>query len=133
MEDFTKFDIQEKEVCQSLEILHSRGYIKGNKFHDGTNRTYSFSILTFGYDKYAQTYVENYSDIVKSVIAEIVNLDNRDSITISNSIKQPIRLINHIIETLEERDFFGIIKSSIGDNKISIFNCSPEPKRQISS
>ena len=131
LEGFKTLDVEEKEVYESLEILHSRRYIKGHKVHDGTNKTHSFSINVYGYESYAKTYVENYSDIVRSVIAEIVNLNNRDSITISNSLKQPIRLINHIIETLEERDFIGIIKSSIGDNKISIFNYSPELKRQI--
>jgi len=132
LEKIESFDIQEADFYESLEILHSRGYIKGHKVHDRTNRIKSFFILFSGYEEYARTYLEDYPETIKSVISEIVNLNNKDSLSIATTLSKPVRLINHILESFELYGYVKLIKLSGGDNKILVLNYTPELKRKIS-
>jgi hypothetical protein len=131
LEEAKALDIPEEDFYDSLEVLDSRGYIKGHKVFDRTNRIKSLNINIFGYDEYAQTYLENYPEIIKSVIAEIVNLDKTDSLEIASSLNQQVRVINHILEILESQGLIRFLKLSGGDNKILVRSYTPELKRKI--
>lgn len=131
LEEIKLLDIHEEDFYESLEILHSRGFIKGHKVFDGTNRIKSFYINVSGYDEYARTYLKDYPEIIKLVIAEIVNLDNQDSLVMATSLNQPVRLVNHILESFQFHGLVKLLKLSGGDNKVLVLNYTPELKRKI--
>ena len=130
LDNVKSFDIQEEDFYESLEVLHSRGYINGQKVMDRTNRIRFFTINLYGYDEYARTYIEDYPELIKSVIAEIINLDRKDSLEISDSLDKPLRLINHILESLQQNNLVKLTKL-MGGKHIHIFNYTPELKRKI--
>lgn len=129
-----KIDINEDEFYDSLEILDSRGYIRADR-RVGSKRMNSFQITVRGYEEFAEAYIDNYSSIVKSVVSELVNLNARNSRTISNSINQPLMVVNHILESFENKNWIKISKmvgSGDGSN-LRISSISPELKRILSN
>lgn len=124
-------DIHEDEFYESLEILHSRNYIRGHKVMNGKDIIDSFQITLFGYDEYAKTYVKDYASVVKSAAAQLVNNGQKSTIAISKSLSQPLMLINHIIELFENNNLIMIVKKMSGDNDIDIVMIHPELKRRL--
>ena len=128
-----KIDIHEDEFYESLDILDSRGYIEADR-RVGSRNMHDFKITLFGYEEYAEAYIDNYSSIIESVGAEIVNLNARQSKAISNTINQPLMLVNHILEMFESRNFVQISRM-VGDgdgSNLRIYSVSPELKRGLS-
>jgi len=128
-----KIDIQEDEFYESLEILASRGYIEADE-RVGSRNMHSFKITLYGYEEYAKSYIINYSTIKKSVATEIVNSEARQSRVISETITKPLRLVNHILEMFESKNFIQISRMiGSGDSSNLRFSLTnPELKRRLS-
>jgi hypothetical protein len=124
-------DIPEAEFYESLEILHSRGYIRGSKVMDGTHRIRHLTITSFGFEEYARLYIEGYDKVVEAVGLQIVNLNLKDTTEIATNLNQPLMLVNHIVNTFQSNGWLKASKSMGGDFNLHIYNCSPELKRRL--
>jgi len=124
-------DIPEEEFYESLEILHSRGYIKGGKFMDGTDRIRHFSITSFGFEEYARLYVSGYDKVGQSVGLQIVNLNQNNTTEISANLNQPVMIVNHVVNLFESRGWLKVVKETGGDFNLFIYNVTPELKRRL--
>ena len=131
LEKAKAFDIPEEEFYDSLEILDSRGYIKGGKVFDGTDRIRHFRIMLLGFEQYAKVYIEEYGSIVKSVGLQIVNHNQKSSLEIANALNQPVKIINHVLDLFENNSLVRIIKTTGGNNDYHIYEVKPELKRRL--
>jgi DNA-binding PadR family transcriptional regulator len=123
--------ISEDDFYETLEILHSRGFIEGHKYADGTDRIRRFRITLIGFDQYARVYIRDYGTVFKSVALRIINHDEKDTIQVSSSLYQPLMVINHIVEVFENRGWVGVNRIATGDNNLSIYHVYPEFKRWL--
>lgn len=123
-----EFIIPESELRDSLEILDQNGYIELHRTL-GTDID-SYSVLFYGFEEYARTYIQDYQDIIQDVIILIVNQKMRGNIKISESLNKPLCLVDHIFKLLESN---GHIKLSneLGHSN-TIFDVSPSLKRLLS-
>lgn len=124
-------DISEDDFYETLEILHSRGFIEGYRHPqpDGTDRIRRLRITPFGFDQYARLYILDYATVLKAVALRIINHDEKDTIQISSSLDQPLMVINHIAEVFENKGCVGINRIATGDHNLRIYSISPEFKR----
>lgn len=114
-----------EEFRETIEILDEKGYIKAMKVIGG--EIPHFLITTFGFEEYSRVYMEDYDSIFESAAFQIVNQDNKHNTSISKSLNQPQRVIDHILDVLEAKGLIKLVKSIGGG--ISIYYVSPELKR----
>ena len=122
-----KLELPPSELSDSLEMLDQHRYIKLHR-HIGPG-PYRYQITLHGMDQYARTYMPNYQEIIHDVVISIVNFDLHGNDDIADKIKKPIRLINHILDLLENNGHLKLSKSIGGG--VRVFNISPSLKRAL--
>jgi hypothetical protein len=90
-----------------------------------------FSITIDGFEKYAKTYILTYNVINKEVHLQIVNEGKRDSASIAEAIKQPLRVVEHILELLDQKGELRILQEFNGGVTTRFMNPSPRLRRRL--
>jgi uncharacterized Zn-finger protein len=90
-----------------------------------------FSITIDGFEKYAKTYIPEYQPIVRDVHLQIVNEGRSDSASIAEAIKQPLMIVEHILELLDRRGDIRILREFNGGVTTRFTNPSPQLKRRL--
>lgn len=124
-------DISDEATVESLTALERDGYLNIKHVHNTSKLFHSVTMTGFGIEEYASNYLDGYSSLPKDVVHKIVNLGQVDSTEISTALNEPILLINHIVESLENRRLFKLIKSHTGDYNRHIYQISPLLKREL--
>ena len=122
------YEIPKNELIESLEVLNKYGFIELSR-HLGPG-PYHYRITLFGMNEYAKAYIKDFKDIIDRVCFSIVNKELHDNVSISEELSKPMRLINHILELLENNNYFKITES-LGNPK-HIYNISPTLRRDLS-
>jgi hypothetical protein len=122
-----KWDIPEDELHDSLEILDQKGYIKigrtmGSKFD-------TYKVTFYGIKEYATTYISDYDQIIEDVIVCIVNGNLEKNTEIAEETGRPIKLVDHVLDSLERQGHIKLSKYTGGGS--DIFNISPSLKRLL--
>jgi len=129
LEQVKALDIEEGNYFESLEILHSRGFIEGHKTLGSEDKIDTFLMTLFGFEEYAKLYVSNYRSIAESVALQIVNHNLKTNSAISSALQQPIMIINHILDLFDNNGLVRVSKSI--DGTVEIYNVSPELIRRL--
>jgi hypothetical protein len=127
LEQVLSLDIPQEVFFESLEILDSRGYIKAGR-NAGVRGIPFFSITSYGFDKYARVYIDNYNSVLKSVVSQIVNHNKKDNSSISASLNQPQMIVDYFFEVLERNGHIKLTKYLSGTR---IWDVSPELRRML--
>jgi len=127
------FQIPDKAFYESLGVLDHRGYIAATWFSGVPNvegySNGSITVTLFGFEEYAKAFIPNYSETRDCVALQIVNDNNREERFITQSLKQPSRLIRHILETLKQQHLIGF--HDFEGRGMVIYEISPELKRRL--
>lgn len=89
-----------------------------------------FSITIYGFEQYAKAYVPNYQSTARGVVLQIVNYDKSDSAAIASALDQPRRVIEHVLELLNQRGLIRLLKE-YGLDTTHFINPSPELRRLL--
>lgn len=127
LEQGSSLDIPPEEFFEALEILDRKGYIKARR-NAGVRGIPFFSITSYGFDKYARVYIDNYDSILKSVVSQIVNHNKKDISSISASLNQPQMIVDYFFEVLERKRLIKVVKHLSGTR---IWDVSPELRRML--
>ena len=126
--DFLKdHGISDDEIAESLEILDSRGFIKAQRVIGG--QIPFFSITQYGFDLYVRKNINDYDLLVKEVCLKILNENLMANHQIAEATNSPIALINHILETIEDKRLVKTLKALGG--LYEVYYVSPELKRMF--
>jgi len=125
IEGIKKFDINEDQLFQSLEILESEYFIKGTKNEAGY--IMFFEITTFGFDKYVRKFISEYDEKTTTIIALIVNKNIYSGEKLAEDSQIEIVLVNHILNMLESNGYLKLISTESGS--LIIAEVSPKLKR----
>lgn len=90
-----------------------------------------FSITLDGFEKYAKTYIPEYKTIVRDVLLQIVNESKKDSASIAEAIKQPLIVVEHVLELLDQRGEIRILQEFNGGITTRFMNPSPRLRRRL--
>ena len=127
LEQGSSLDIPPEEFFEALEILDRKGYIKARR-NAGVRGIPFFSITSYGFDKYARVYIDNYDSVLKSVVSQIVNHNKKDNSSISTSLNQPQMIVDHFLEVLKRKRLIKVVKHLGGTR---IWDVSPELRRML--
>lgn len=127
LEQVSSLDILQEEFFESLEILDRKGYSKAGR-NAGVRGIPFFSIASYGFDKYARVYIDNYDSVLKSVVSQIVNHNKKDNSSISTSLNQPQMIVDHFFEVLERKRLIKVVRHPGGTR---IGAVSPELRRML--
>ncbi len=119
----------EAELKDSLEMLDRGGFIKLSKTIGAGFSHYQ--ITTHGMESYLNAYLTDYQDLIREVIALIVNKNMHNNAEIVEETNRPQRLIDHILDLLDINGHIDITKTVGGG--VHIFNVSPGLRRMLAT
>jgi TIR domain len=90
-----------------------------------------FSITINGFEKYAKAYIPEYKAIVRDVHLQIVNEGKSDSASIAEAIKQPLMVVEHVLELLDRSGDIKILREYNGGITTHFMNPSPRLRRRL--
>ena len=127
-------EIPESEFLDSLNVLRRNGYIDyqehtGDRGKVAGGMVSAFTLTQFGFNEFAEVYIEDYEDIIKAVAYELANSAQSNNATIADKIDRPIIIIDFILDLLEGRNLVQLSKT-LGAGTY-IYNISPEIRRSL--
>jgi TIR domain len=90
-----------------------------------------FSLTIDGFEKYAKAYISEYKAIVRDVHLQIVNEGKSDSASIAESIKQPLMVVEHVLERLDRSGDIKMLREFNGGITTHFMNPSPRLRRRL--
>ena len=91
----------------------------------------AFSITIDGFEKYAKAYIPEYKALVRNVHLQIVNEGKSDSASIAAAIKQPLRVVEHVLELMDRSRDIKILREFNGGITTHFINPSPRLRRRL--
>ncbi len=134
-------DVSRYNFYESLAVLGDKRYFKLNRVFGGEPHepelksltrggVPDFSITIHGFEQYAKAYIPNYTSVVRDVRLQIVNYKKSDSASIASALDVPLRLVDHVLDRLDQRGLIKIIRE-FGPETTSFMNVSPELRRLL--
>ncbi len=120
-------DTPEQELSDSLDVLEQSGLLSVSR-HIGRGLPH-FKITTYGFQQYAQAYVDQYEAKVQSVAVAVVNKGLQDNESISKSLDLPQYLVDHALLVLESQQYIRLSKNLGGH--IHIISVSATLRRAL--
>ena len=122
-------DLTEEQIADSQEILDEYGYIERHRTL-GPHRIYAFSITTFGFQEFAKVGVPRFAELVNEVATYLRRNEQTTGDSVAHELDQPLRVIEHIFELLENN---GLIKISrqMGGCYMTVWEVSAKLRRMV--
>lgn len=129
--DLRAFDflisVPEQEIADSLEILEHAGIVTLTPLIGMSLPP--FSLSTYGFQQYANAYIEGYEGLVTQVALAIVNHKLQDNHAIREHLNTNQFLVDHALDLLESQQYIRV--SRCVDGHISIFDVSATLRRAL--
>ncbi len=84
----------------------------------------------YGFQKYCESYLEGYGDIVDRYAGLIVNEELHTNNELADKLKIPIALSTHILRLFENQDFVKL-GSKMSSGRISIYEVTLKLRRAL--
>jgi len=92
-------NVPQQELLDSLEILEQHYFIKIGRV---LGAPLSHVVLTdFGFQQYAEAYVDDYQDVVNQIAALLVNENVRQNDVLAGRVKKPVPFVDFVLNQLE--------------------------------
>lgn len=119
-------DVSREELSDTLSVLSSHNYIKGEWTADGT--IWDLTMTARGFDLYAEANIKDYDELVNSILFRIVNHDTKSNRDLAEAVNQPLMVVNFILWGLERKGHIRAVWSNMGGEVSSV---SVELKRKL--
>jgi len=129
LKTFEGMGLTEEQIADSQEILEEHGFIERH-LTLGPHRIYSFTITFSGFQEFATIAVPDFDHVVSQVAAVLVRQEHTTGETIAATLGQPLRIVEHILELLENRNLIKISRQHGGDY-MTVWNVSVKLRRAV--
>ncbi len=122
--------IPEAGFMESLDMLRSEGYLDFKKMIGGwvPDVTLTWSAV----ESACKAWVPNYKQRVRRICAEVVNRENGvNNKKLGEEINEPFWLVTHVFDGLADQGLVQISQTFVGYRSLSIWQISPQLKRQL--
>lgn len=99
----------EQEIDDALEVLERAGIVSVSR-HIGPGLPH-FRITTYGFQQYAQAYIEDYERKIQDVAIAIVNHKLQDNVAIAEHLQERQFLVDHALDILEHQRYVRLSRS----------------------
>lgn len=121
--------LPEGELRDAIEMLEQQYLIRGH--HTLGGGLPSFRITTDGFEEYARACIPRYDDVVRDVASAIVNRQKGSDQAIAADLKEPLLLVQHILQLLEGNGHLKLSKSISGPQHV--YNVAASLRRALAS
>lgn len=119
-------ELSKEELNDTLSVLSSHNFIKGEWTADGT--IWDLTITARGFDLYARANTKDYDKLADSILFKVINHDIRNNQALAEAVNQPLMLVNFILWGLEKKGHIRAVWSNMGGEVIGV---SVELKRKL--
>jgi len=123
--DMADLQIPQDAFLESIEILDGKGLIKGTRVFGGGIPF--FQITHYGFDEYLRRVFNDYDAIYDQVCLAILNENLTVNRQIAERLKQPLSIVDHVMEDLTNRGLARAEKFLGGGHQV--FSVSSELQR----
>lgn len=108
--------VPQQELLDSLEILEQHYFIKIGRV---LGAPLSHAVLTdFGFQQYAEAYVDDYQDVVNQIAALLVNENVRQNDVLAGRVKKPVPFVDFVLNLMEGNNHIKVSKSIGGPSHV---------------
>ena len=109
-------DVPQQELLDSLEILEHHYLLKIGRV---IGAPLSHVVLTdFGFQQYAEAYVDDYQDVVNQIAALLVNENVRQNDILAGRVKKPVSFVDFVLNLMEGNNHIKVSKSIGGQSHV---------------
>ncbi len=109
-------DVPQQELLDSLEILEHHYLLKIGRV---IGAPLSHVVLTdFGFQQYAEAYVDDYQDVVNQIAALLVNENVRQNEILAGRVKKPVSFVDFVLNLMEGNNHIKVSKSIGGQSYV---------------
>lgn len=109
-------DVPQQELLDSLDILEQHYYIKIGRV---LGAPLSHVVLTdYGFQQFAEAYVEGYQDVVGRIAGLLVNEDIRQNEELATRVGKPRAFVDFVLNLLESDNHIKVSKSLGGHSHV---------------
>lgn len=109
-------DVPQQELLDSLEILEQHYFIKVGRV---IGAPLSHVVLTdFGFQKFAEAYVDDYQNVVAQLAALLVNENVRQNDELARLVNKPRAFVDFVLNLMEANNHIKISKSMGGQSHV---------------
>lgn len=109
-------DLPQQELLDSLEILEQHYYIKIGRV---LGAPLSHVVLTdYGFQQYAEAYVEGYEDLVARIAALLVNENVHINEELATRVDRPRALVDFVLNLLEANNHIKVSRYMGGQSNV---------------
>lgn len=100
--------VPQQELLDSLEILEQHYLLKIGRV---IGAPLSHVVLTdFGFQQYAEAYVDDYQDVVNQIAALLVNENVRQNDILAGRVKKPVSFVDFVLNLMEGNNHIKVSK-----------------------
>lgn len=122
--------ISEAQIVETQQVLERQRYIQIFRVL-GPPHAYDFSITSFGFDQFARTRIADYGKLCADVARLLVRHESMNNHGVAEALGMPIRIAEHILESLEGNGLIKFSKSIGGGLHLDVYWVSPELRREL--
>ena len=120
-------DVPQQELLDSLDILEQHNYIKIGRV---LGAPLSHVVLTdYGFQEFAQAYVDGYQDVVGRIAALLVNEDVRQNEELATRVDKPRAFVDFVLNLLEGNNHIKVSRYMGG--QANVWEVSASLRRAI--
>ena len=109
-------DVPEQELLDSLDILEQHRYITIRRV---LGAPLSHTMLTdYGFQQFAQAYVDDYQDVVVRIAALLVNESVRQNEELATRVGRPRAFVDFVLNLLESNNHIKVSRSLDGHSHV---------------
>lgn len=109
-------DVPQQELLDSLEILEQQYFIKVGRV---IGAPLSHVVLTdFGFQKFAEAYVDDYQDVVPQIAGLLVNENVRQNDELATRVNKPRAFVDFVLNLMEANNHIKVSKSLGGQSHV---------------
>lgn len=109
-------DVPQRELIDSLDILEQHYFIEIGRV---LGAPLSHVVLTdFGFQQYADAYVEGYQDVVARIAALLVNEDVRQNDELAARVNKPVPFVDFVLNLMETNGHIKVSRYMGGQSQV---------------
>jgi len=109
-------DVPIQELLDSIDILAQQGFIRVGRAI-GTPVTHVF-LEDFGFQKFAEAYVEDYQQVVAQIAALLVNENVRQDEELAVRVNKTCTFVNFVLNLMEANSYIKVSKYADGHSHV---------------
>jgi DNA-binding transcriptional regulator YhcF (GntR family) len=130
VEELKEQGISEQQIVETQDLLEELGYVRLHRVA-GPAHAYCQTVTLTGFDTFADANVSGFQSLIDTVRQRVLQQgDQLENAELAKALGQPLRIVSHILEVMENRGWITLTRESGGGyESLRVDLVSPSLKR----